>query len=118
MTMMVWDILISLIVGVLAGLGVGSGGILIVYLTAVDGMPQLFAQGLNLFTFVFALAAALIVHLHRHTLPVLVLFLTLIFGVTGALCGGLLAHMMQAELLRLLLGILLLFMGALALFKK
>ena len=115
---MVADALVSLAIGLLAGLGVGSGGILIVYLTAVDGMAQLAAQGLNLATFVFALGAALVVHLHRHRLPLAVLLCVLLFGAAGALCGSLLAHAAQASFLRAALGVLLLVMGTVALFRK
>lgn len=116
--MVVLDLLVSLAIGLLAGLGVGSGGILIVYLTAVDGIGQLAAQGLNLATFVFALGAALLVHLHRRRLSVPVLLFILVFGAAGALCGSLLAHAVQGELLRVGLGFLLLLMGAVALLRK
>ena len=115
---MLLDGLLALLVGVLAGLGVGSGGILIVYLTAVDGMNQLHAQGLNLATFVFALGAALLVHLHRRELSIIILLFILVFGAGGALCGSILAHAVQTEMLRLALGGLLLLMGAVALFRK
>ncbi|MBQ8351750.1 MAG: TSUP family transporter [Clostridia bacterium] len=112
------DGLLALLIGALAGLGVGSGGILIVYLTAVDGMNQLAAQGLNLATFVFALGAALLVHLHRRKLSLPILLFILVFGAAGAFCGSLLAHAVKTELLRLGLGGLLLLMGTVALFRK
>jgi uncharacterized membrane protein YfcA len=116
--MVLWDSLVALLVGVLAGLGVGSGGILILYLTAVNGLGQLAAQGLNLSTFVFALAAALIVHLHRRRLSLPILLFILLFGAAGALAGSLLARVIDASLLRILLGMLLLLMGTVALFRK
>ena len=115
---MLLDIGVSLIIGLLAGLGVGSGGILIVYLTAVDGMGQLAAQGLNLATFVFALGAAVLVHLHRRQLPMTILAFIVVFGAAGALLGSLLAHAVHGEFLRMALGWLLLLMGAVALFRK
>jgi uncharacterized membrane protein YfcA len=116
--MVLWDSLLSLLIGVLAGLGVGSGGILILYLTTVDGLGQLAAQGLNLATFVFALGAALVVHLHRRRLSLPVLLFILVFGAAGAIAGSLLARAVDASLLRLLLGLLLLLMGTVALFRK
>ena len=115
---MLLDIGVSLLIGLLAGLGVGSGGLLIVYLTAVDGMDQLAAQGLNLATFVFALGAAVLVHLHRRQLPMAVLAFIVVFGAVGALLGSLLAHVVHGSFLRVALGCLLLFMGGVALFKK
>ncbi len=116
---MIWvDALVAVGIGLLAGLGVGSGGLLIVYLTAVDGMGQLSAQGLNLAVFSFALGAALLVHLHRRNLCGPILLCVLALGAAGALCGSLLAQQLRADVLRVGLGFLLLLMGGVALFRK
>lgn len=112
------DILVSWFVGILAGLGVGSGGLLIVYLTEVEKMGQLTAQGLNLAVFVFALGTAVLVHLHRRQLPAVLLAFLLVFGALGAFCGSMLARVVDASWLRFFLGVLLLGMGTLALFRK
>ena len=48
------DILAGTAVAVLSGMGVGSGGLLVVYLTLAAGMQQAPAQALNLFFFLFA----------------------------------------------------------------
>lgn len=45
--------------GVLSGFGVGGGTLLLIYLTAVLGMDQHLAQGINLLYFLPAAAAAL-----------------------------------------------------------
>ena len=116
--MVIADVIVSLAIGVLAGLGVGSGGLLIVYLTLADGMSQLGAQGMNLAVFVFALGAAVIVHLHRRRLSIGVLACVVVFGAAGALAGGALAQVSNTAVLRVALGVLLLAMGAVALFKK
>lgn len=112
------DVLVSLLIGVLAGLGVGSGGLLIVYLTWADGMDQLAAQGMNLALFVFALGSAVLVHLHRRRLSVPLLGFVVLFGGVGALAGSLLAQEIHTGILRNGLGYLLLLMGAVSLFKK
>lgn len=112
------DAVVSLGIGVLAGLGVGSGGLLMLYLTDALGLDQLSAQGLNLGIFVFALAAAVIVHLHRRTLPVSLLLVCVSFGVAGAAVGSGLATVVDAAWLRFSLGLLLLVMGTVALFRK
>jgi uncharacterized membrane protein YfcA len=49
--------------GVLSGFGVGGGTLLLIYLTAVLGMEQHLAQGINLLYFLPAAAAALPGHL-------------------------------------------------------
>lgn len=115
---MIADTIVSVVIGILAGLGVGSGGLLIVYMTAVDGMDQLSAQGLNLAVFAFALTAAIVVHLHRRRLSLPILGFVVIFGAAGACVGSLLAAVSPVDVLRLGLGGLLLLMGAVALLRK
>ena len=53
----------SFLIALLTGMGVGSGGIFVVYLTLLHGVEQLAAQGLNLYFFIFSTAAASIIHL-------------------------------------------------------
>ena len=53
------DILAGILIGTLTGMGIGGGGLLVIYLTAVRGMPQLSAQGCNLLFFIFAASASL-----------------------------------------------------------
>lgn len=112
------DMAVSLLIGCLAGLGVGSGGLLILYLTAADGMAQLPAQGLNLGVFSFALGAAVLVHLHRRSLSRGVLLIVVLFGAAGACLGSLLARGLDTAVLRTALGGLMLFMGAVALLPR
>ena len=47
----------AFLIAILSGMGVGSAGLLVVYLTMVLGAPQLTAQGINL---LFFLPSALI----------------------------------------------------------
>ena len=112
------DIFVALIIGVLAGLGVGSGGLLILYLTVADGMDQFTAQGTNLAFFVFALGAALLVHLRKRELPLPVLGFLITFGTLGAALGSLTAGAVDTAWLRTALGWLLLGMGAVSLLRK
>ena len=80
--MVVVDILASLLIAVLSGMGVGSGGLLVTDLTLVHGTPQLSAQYLNLLFFIFASAASLCIHLtHRRIRPLPTLLLCL-FGLS------------------------------------
>ena len=51
----------TFLVALLAGMGVGSGGLYVVYLTLFTEKNQLAAQGLNLYFFIFATGAALLV---------------------------------------------------------
>ena len=110
--------IVALAVAVLSGLGVGSAGLLVVYLSLVMELPQLMAQGLNLFFFLFASATALCLHLTRT--PVLggCLVLLLLGGLPSAFFATRLAVFLPQELLRRLFGLFLIASGALGLFKK
>ena len=113
-----WIAIVSFLVAILSGLGVGSAGLLTVYLTLVLGLPQLTAQGLNLLFFLFSSGAALLFHLSRTPLLLSVILLLLTGGFAGAFFGTRLAAFLPEELLRRLFGIFLIASGALGLFKR
>ena len=79
--------LTSLLIAILSGLGIGSGGLLVIWLTLIEGMDTETARGLNLLFFVFSASTALIVHLlMKRIKPSLVLFLAALTCV-GTLIG-------------------------------
>jgi hypothetical protein len=55
-------LLAGLVTGIISGFGIGGGTILMVYLTAIAGVAQRTAQGINLLYFLPTAAAALILH--------------------------------------------------------
>ena len=113
-----WAAIFALFVAILSGLGVGSAGLLVVFLTAVEHLPQLTAQGLNLLFFVFSSGAALLVHMLRIPLLWGCILLLLPGGIAGTFLGTALAHVLPQALLRRLFGFLLIGSGALGLFKR
>lgn len=113
--MLILDMLAALLSAALAGLGVGSGGLLVIYLTLIAGIDQHMAQGINLLFFLFSGGAALSVHLtHRRLCPGAILLLT-VFGIGGSFLGTALAHLLPPLLLRRLFGGMLVFSGLLTL---
>lgn len=113
-----WTAIFALFVAILSGLGVGSAGLLVVFLTAVEHLPQLTAQGLNLLFFVFSSGASLIVHMLR--IPILLgcILLLLPSGAIGTFLGTVAAHALPQALLRRLFGLSLIASGAMGLFKS
>ena len=111
-------LLAAFAVAVLSGLGVGSAGLFVVFLTTVEHLPQLTAQGLNLAFFLFSSGAALTVHMLRTPLLYGCILILLIGGIPGSLLGAAVAHAIAEELLRRLFGFLLIASGALGLFKR
>ena len=111
-------VVVATAVAVLSGLGVGSAGLLVVFLSVVEKVPQLTAQGVNLVFFLFASGAALTVHLLRIKLPFGFIALLLIGGIPGSIVGTLTAHLLPARLLKRLFGLVLILSGILGLFKR
>ena len=111
-------VIASLAIALLSGMGIGSGGLFVIWLTLAENVPQLTAQGLNLLFFIFSSAASLSVHLQkRHILWGAVAIMTAT-GILGALLGGALTNILDAALIKKLFGAMLILSGIAALIKK
>lgn len=108
----------SFIVALLAGLGVGSGGLFVVCLTLVFDMNQLAAQGLNLYFYIFAAAAALSLHVRTAPPKWRRLFFVCAFGTVGCILGALCAQNIELSLLRSIFALVLIASGGVTFFKK
>ena len=108
----------AFLIAILSGMGVGSAGLLVVYLTMIADVPQLTAQGINLVFFLFAASAALCVHLLRRRIPFMHVVIASLTGMIGALPGTMAAEILPQEWVRILFGIMLILSGARALFTK
>lgn len=105
------DFLVSAGVALLSGLGVGSGGLLVVFLTEYRGVGQLFAQGVNLIFFIFSSGAATAVNLRARKICYGAVLLMSIGGTIGAITGALIASVLDPDLLRIGFGLMLLIGG-------
>lgn len=110
-------ILAAFIIAALCGMGVGSGGLFIVYLTAIAGIEQLAAQGLNLYFFIFATAGAAIIHLKSGKLQLGRLALICIIGGIGCFFGASLAQIISATLLKKVFAAFLIISGVISFFN-
>jgi len=108
------DIIVFFMIATLSGMGVGSAGLLVVWLTVFDSVPQLAAQGLNLFFFLFSSSASLLIHVKRRKMFWGVIGIMTAAGVIGAFIGSLLANRFDAALLGKLFGGMLLVSGAMS----
>ncbi|MBQ8331354.1 MAG: sulfite exporter TauE/SafE family protein [Clostridia bacterium] len=115
---MVVHMIAAFLIAALSGMGVGGGGLFVVYLALFGETPQLTAQGMNLLFFLFSAGASMLVHLRqRHVLPLAVLLMAGT-GIAGALLGSALAPHVNGDLLRKLFGGMLVVSGILALQRK
>ena len=114
----VFNIAASFLIAALSGLGVGSGGLFVIWLTLVCNTPQIAAQGLNLLFFLFSAGASLFIHVSRRKiLWGAVAFLT-VLGIIGSLLGSFIVGFVSPSLVKKLFGAMLILSGAAALLKK
>lgn len=109
---------IAILLGFLAGLGVGGGSLLILWLTAVMGMQYADARTINL---LFFLPTAIISTLFRRKQGSLKLKKILPAILCGCITAGLFAYIgrqIDADILKKIFGGLLLFTGLKELFYK
>ena len=99
----------------LAGMGVGSAGLLVVYLTWIGHRPQLEAQQLNLIFFIASSLVALLIHLLQKRLDFRVILLCTLPACLGAVGGAALARASREVPLSRAFGILMILGGGAAL---
>ncbi len=109
------DFIFGTAAAVLSGLGVGSGGLLVIYLTMLGDYGQVTAQGLNLLFFLFSSGAALLYHMNYRQINYRIVTVLTLFGLIGALGGTLLLELIGGELARKVFGGMLVFSGITAL---
>ena len=109
---------VSLFIAILSGLGVGSGGLFVIWLTMVEGVGSIEARGMNLLFFVFSATSALIFHLIRKRIAIKLVFLLSLFGAIGTVIGGFIGNVIDPTLLRRIFGGMLILSGLYALFGK
>lgn len=115
--MLLLDLFAALAVAVLSGLGVGSGGLLVVYLTLVREVPQPTAQTMNLLFFLFASGSALSVHRKKRKIEGRPLLLILCGGLPGAILGSMLSDRFSPGALRTIFGVFLMLSAGAVLLK-
>lgn len=111
-------VIAALAIALLSGMGVGSGGLLVIYLTLVENTPQLTAQGLNLLFFLFASASSLIVHVTKRKIFGGAVLVMGVCGIVGSLLGSFAAAHMPADLLGKIFGAVLVISGVLSLKQR
>lgn len=111
------DMMAAFFMGALSGMGIGGGGLLVIYLTLIRGAEQINAQGINLYFFVFASIAALFIHCRKRRIDYSLVLLLSALGMPVSLFGGLLASVTDPYLLRKIFGVMLIIAGGISLVR-
>ena len=115
---MIADIIAGLIFGVLAGMGVGGGGLLVIYLTMFDEIEQRDAQGVNILFFIFASGAAMLYHINKRKINFPFVLICSVAGCAFAVIGSYAAALVHPFVLRKLFGGMLVLAGCFSLWKS
>ena len=110
--------LAATVIAALSGMGVGGGGLLVIYLAFATELPQLSVQGINLLFFLFSAGSALLIHVRRRTILWKTVALLVAFGLGGVLLGTHLTELVDESLLRKIFGVLLVISGILSLKRQ
>lgn len=104
-------ILISILSGIISGMGIGGGTILIPALTIFLKTPQHIAQSVNLLSFIPTGIVAIISHIKQGNIEKKITFKLILGGILGAIIGSYFAVKLPGNVLRRLFGVFLLVMG-------
>jgi uncharacterized membrane protein YfcA len=112
------DIAVCMMISALTGMGVGGGGLMVIYLTLARSISQISAQGINTVFFLCASLGAFVLNAKKRKINYKRVLVICIFGMLSAVLGALAASALSSALLRRLYGGLLMFSGAYAIIKK
>ena len=111
-------LLIGCLLGFLAGLGVGGGSLLILWLTLVIGLDHNAARAINLMFFIPTAVVASFFRWRQGKLEIKTVLPAIIGGCITAACFSLLSKQIDIHLVKKLFGLLLLATGLRELFYK
>ncbi|MBO5261485.1 MAG: TSUP family transporter [Clostridia bacterium] len=109
--------IIPFLISALMGMGVGGGGLLIIYLTLFLNTPQLIAQGTNLLLFVIAGLGSLFFHFRKRKIVIWQVVLGISFGALGSLLSSLYLSQIDPKYAKICLGALLIISGVMSLYN-
>ncbi len=112
------DIIAAVISAVISSMGLGGGGVLILYLTLFKNTPQLKAQGKNLFFFIPCSIASLFIY-YKNGLIKIKKILPMVFGgIIGVFAGNMFIKEIPESMLRIIFGVFLVISGIGTVFSK
>lgn len=114
--MIIYNVLAATLAAALAAMGVGGGGLAVIYLVLVLGVEQKAAQGINLVFFVIASLCSIPFHAKKGRIKWKLSAIFASAGAFGAIFGCIFGAQTAPRAVRTAFGVFLIFSGALALF--
>ena len=111
------NIIAAFIIAILSGMGIGSGGLFTIWLTAVAGTTQLAAQGLNLLFFLFSGGSSMAVHIGKRKIYWKAILILTVSGIVRTLAGSFVAGLLPVGAIRTIFGATLMISGIASLFS-
>lgn len=111
-------VIVGSLLGFLAGLGIGGGSLLMVWLTLIAGMEPETARCINLMFFIPSAICSSLFRLKQGTLPIKKILLPMALGCVMAAGCSLIGNHLDTSVLKKVFGMLLLFTGAREIFYK
>ena len=109
---------VGALLGFLAGLGVGGGSLLMLWLTLVLGMSHDIARGINLLFFIPTAAISCLFRKQQGTLQLKQLLPAILAAMAASAAGNMIASFVTLTLIKKAFGILLIFAGLRELFYR
>ena len=103
--------IISLIIATLSGMGVGGGGLLVIYLTLFENTEQIIAQGVNLWFFIAAAITSTVYNIYKRKIVWKTTLILSASGVLFSILGSWIAGIINPDILRKIFGVMLIFGG-------
>lgn len=108
---MITDIIAGFLSGLLGSLGLGGGGILIIYLTMMKNIPQTHAQGINLIFFIPIAIMSIILHSKNDLIDWKIAVRYILYGIVGIIIGSILINVINESILSKIFSIILISIG-------
>jgi uncharacterized membrane protein YfcA len=109
---------IPVLLAVLSGMGLGGGGLFVIYLKLIGGGEQLEMQAVNLLFFIFSAGASLTFHLAKRKIYFGAVAIAAFFGVLGSLLGSAVATRIKSDILGVIFGVMLIAAGIYSFFGR
>ena len=110
--------IIPLIIAVLSGIGLGGGGLLVIYLSLFENAEQMSAQGANLALFISSAAASTFFNVIKKKIKWRIILPMIATGIISSALGTLIAGTLDPSLLRGIFGAMLVLSGIASLFSR